>query len=111
MQVQSSGPLKRTVGLFVFGTLAAAAAGAQTAPSTSSDANAASSSDLLQEVVVTAQFRQQRLQDTPIAVTAVNAAMLESRSQVSVEQIANQAPNVTLKLPEPRGTSTPFVSN
>ncbi|HEY0341563.1 MAG TPA: hypothetical protein VGC34_12210, partial [Steroidobacteraceae bacterium] len=30
----------------------------------------------LEEVVVTAQFRQQKVQDTPIAITAVNAAML-----------------------------------
>ena len=32
----------------------------------------------LQEVVVTAQFREQRLQDTPIAITAVTAEMLEA---------------------------------
>lgn len=49
------------------------------------------------EIVVTAQFRQQNLQDTPIAITAVNAAMLESRSQTDISQIANQAPSVTLK--------------
>jgi len=49
------------------------------------------------EIVVTAQFRTQNLQDTPIAITAVNAAMLEARSQTSVQDIANQAPSVTLK--------------
>jgi len=54
------------------------------------------------EVVVTAQFREQNIQQTPIAITAVNAAMLEQRSQTSVEQVANQAPNVTLK---PQGTA------
>lgn len=48
------------------------------------------------EIVVTAQFRQQNLQDTPLAITAVNAAMLEARGQTSVEQVAAQAPNVTL---------------
>ena len=30
-------------------------------------------SNQLEEVVVTAQFREQNLQDTPIAITAVNA--------------------------------------
>jgi outer membrane receptor protein involved in Fe transport len=35
----------------------------------------------LQEVVVTAQFRRQNLQDTAIAITAVNAALLEQRNQ------------------------------
>jgi iron complex outermembrane recepter protein len=49
------------------------------------------------EVVVTAQFREQSLQKTPIAITAVNAAMLENRNQTSVAQVAAQAPNVTLQ--------------
>jgi TonB-dependent Receptor Plug Domain len=51
----------------------------------------------LEEVVVTAQFRQQKLQDTPIAITAVNAAMLESRNQTSLAEVADQAPGVTLR--------------
>ena len=50
-----------------------------------------------QDIVVTAQFREQRLQDTPIAITAVNAAMLEARSQTDISQVAAQAPSVTLK--------------
>ena len=40
--------------------------------------------DELEEIVVTAQFREQNLQDTPIAITAVTAEMLELRSQNSV---------------------------
>src|SRR6185312_1459071 len=84
-------------GLFVFATLAAGAAGAQTAPGASTDSTTTSSSDLLQEVVVTAQFRQQRLQDTPIAVTAVNAAMLEARGDTNLVDVSNQAPNVNLR--------------
>jgi iron complex outermembrane receptor protein len=50
----------------------------------------------LEEVVVTAQFREENLQDTPLAITAVNAAMLEQRSQTSIYEVAAQAPNVTL---------------
>ena len=57
--------------------------------------NAATSQ--LQEVVVTAQFRQQDLQQTPIAITAINAAMLEQRNQTDIAQVAAQAPNVTLQ--------------
>ena len=49
------------------------------------------------EIVVTAQFREQNLQDTPLAITAVNAEMLEARSQTDISQVANQAPSVTLK--------------
>jgi len=48
------------------------------------------------EIVVTAQFRSQKLQDTPLAITAVNAAMLNARGQTSVAEVAAQAPNVSL---------------
>jgi len=48
------------------------------------------------EIIVTAQFREQNLQDTPLAITAVSAAMLEARSQTDLSQVARQAPNVTL---------------
>jgi iron complex outermembrane recepter protein len=49
-----------------------------------------------EEIIVTAQFREQNVQDTPLAITVVNAAMMEARSQTDLLQIANQAPNVTL---------------
>ncbi|MFV0645068.1 MAG: TonB-dependent receptor [Sphingomonadaceae bacterium] len=48
------------------------------------------------EIVVTAQFREQNLQDTPLSITAVDSALLESRNQTDVSQIASQAPNVQL---------------
>jgi len=53
--------------------------------------------DALPEVVVTAQFREQNVQDTPLAITAVSAELLESRNQTNITEITNQAPNVTLK--------------
>lgn len=56
----------------------------------------------LEEIVVTAQFRKQNLQQTPIAITAVNSETLEARSQNSIEQVAAQAPSVTLA---PRGAA------
>lgn len=49
------------------------------------------------EIIVTAQFRAQNVQDTPIAITAVNSEMLEARSQTNIAQVANQAPSVTLQ--------------
>ncbi|HTV78214.1 MAG TPA: TonB-dependent receptor [Steroidobacteraceae bacterium] len=64
-------------------------ASAQT-PDTESDS-------ALQEVVVTAQFRQQSAQSTPIALTAISAEQLDARSEVSIDQIAAQAPNVVLE--------------
>ncbi len=60
-------------------------------------AAAEQNTDALQEVVVTAQFRQQSMQDTPLAITAVTAEMLESRNQTSIADITAQAPNVVLK--------------
>jgi iron complex outermembrane receptor protein len=51
----------------------------------------------LGEIIVTAQFRETRVQDTPIAITAISADMLERRSQNDIADIAAQAPNVTLK--------------
>src|SRR5690606_27167493 len=54
------------------------------------------------EITVTAQFREQRLQDTPLAITAVNSEMLQARSQTDISQVAAQAPSVTLK---PQGST------
>jgi iron complex outermembrane receptor protein len=48
------------------------------------------------DIVVTAQFRSQRLQDTPLSITAVNAELLASRNQTDISQVAAQAPNVQM---------------
>lgn len=72
---------------------ALAAALAAPAAFAATDENSAT----LEEIVVTAQFRQTALQDTPIAITAITGELLDARSQVSVTDIANQAPNVILK--------------
>jgi iron complex outermembrane receptor protein len=68
-----------------------AAAADQAATSTAAVANGS-----LEEVVVTAQFRQQNLQDTPVAITAVNAEMMDQRGQTSLHDLSQQAPNVSL---------------
>lgn len=52
---------------------------------------------IFEEITVTAQFREQRLQETPIAITAITGAMMDARSQTSIFQVSAQAPNVTLK--------------
>ena len=51
----------------------------------------------LEEIVVTAEFRSANVQETPLAVTAVTADMLEARSQTNLAQITAQAPNVSLR--------------
>jgi iron complex outermembrane receptor protein len=65
--------------------------------------------DELPEVVVTAQFREQRLQDTPIAITAVNAEMLEARGQINIAEVAAQAPNVSLR-PQPQNGGSGLIA-
>jgi iron complex outermembrane receptor protein len=50
----------------------------------------------IREIVVTAQFRSQKLQDTPLSITAIDANLLASRNQTDLSQIAAQAPNVVL---------------
>ena len=50
----------------------------------------------LGDVIVTAQRREQSLQDVPIAVTAFNAETLERTAATGIQDIAGKAPGVTL---------------
>ncbi|HMB72016.1 MAG TPA: TonB-dependent receptor plug domain-containing protein, partial [Gammaproteobacteria bacterium] len=54
------------------------------------------SRELLEEIIVTAQFREENVQQTPIAISAYDATMLEARSNSDIADAANFAPNVTL---------------
>ena len=49
------------------------------------------------EVIVTAQFRQQNLQDTPLSITAVTGDTLEARGAATLADVGAYAPNVTLR--------------
>ncbi|MES1971372.1 MAG: TonB-dependent receptor [Pseudomonadota bacterium] len=49
------------------------------------------------EIVVTAQFRAQKLQDVPIAITALSGDTLEQRGQTNLADLGGSAPNVTLR--------------
>lgn len=57
---------------------------------------AGTASAQLEEIIVTATFRETNVQDTPIAITAVNSALLESRGQTNIVDVARQTPNVTM---------------
>ncbi|MGZ8335550.1 MAG: TonB-dependent receptor [Allosphingosinicella sp.] len=48
-----------------------------------------------QNILVTAQRREQRLQDVPVAVSAFNAGSLDERAILDVSQLSAVAPNVT----------------
>ena len=55
-----------------------------------------SSSQGVEEVVVTAQKREQKLQETPIAITALTASTIEDLDIKNVVDMAGIAPNVML---------------
>lgn len=74
-----------------FALIAATPALAQSAPDAASDQPTDS------EIVVTAQFREQRLQDTPLAITAISGDTLEQRSATNLNAIADSAPSVVLR--------------
>jgi iron complex outermembrane receptor protein len=58
---------------------------------------AGSAAAQIETVIVTAEFRETDVQDTPVAITAISGDMLEARAQTSVFQVAAQAPNVSLR--------------
>lgn len=71
--------------------LAAATAGA------SQGAAQDGTSTTLQEIVVTAEFRKQRLQDVPLAMSSVSGGMIESRSLTTIADVGSAAPNVDIR--------------
>src|SRR3990167_5926076 len=94
------------VSSFALITALAVPAYAQDEPAADQDAD---SGQRTNEIVVTAEFREANLQDTPIAITAVNAEMLEARGQTDISQVAAQAPNVTLT-PQPQNGGTGLIA-
>jgi len=74
-----------------------AAAQSNDTPPEQAEAGDSARAGQVEDIIVTAQFRGQNLQDTPLAITAVNAEMLDARSQTNIAQVASQAPSVTLK--------------
>jgi hypothetical protein len=69
---------------FAFGSLGAQGQGNQ-------------SSGQIEEIIVTAEFREASVQETPIAITAITGSMLDNRAQTNLAEVTSQAPNVTLK--------------
>ena len=56
---------------------------------------------ILEEITITAQRRQERLQDTPISITAFTASAIERLGATDVQQLANFAPNVRFDFTAP----------
>lgn len=61
----------------------------------------------VEEIIVTAERREQRLQDVPIAITAVTAERLESAGIAGTEQLTQVTPG--LNMTRLRQSSSPFI--
>ncbi len=48
----------------------------------------------LEEIVVTAQYREEKLQDTPIAISALTSNMIEQQGAIKLSDILTSAPSV-----------------
>ncbi|MDX1518093.1 MAG: ligand-gated channel protein, partial [Woeseiaceae bacterium] len=83
-------------------TVAAAAGAFFTLPA-DADAQGASNA-ALDEVVVTARRREERLQDVPISVSMFAGDDLDRVGTVDIVEVAKKSPNVTLEVS--RGTNS-----
>jgi iron complex outermembrane recepter protein len=73
--------------------LAAGAAQAQTAAAKPAGDQSAGT---LEEIVVTAEYRTENLQDTPIAISALSGEALTERGIYNLEDVTKAVPNLTL---------------
>ncbi len=94
---------KKSVISYLKLTLAAGVASFVLAPSVmaqnavQSDQAATSQNSGLEEITVTARKREEKLQETPISITAFSANGLEERAITRIDEIANSVPNLTIK--------------
>lgn len=92
-------PLLLTLGWTLLTLCAAGPVRAQDGGAAASDASTQGTDpgERNEEIIITAQFREENLQDAPLAVTAVTGATIEARSQTNLADVAAQAPSVVLK--------------
>jgi len=92
-------------------TVAAAAIFAPSLAQAEADQPAAAETDAtgLQEIVVTAQRREQRLQDVPVALTALAPSALTANRITSLRDLSGIVPNLTARSPV-GGSAVPFYT-
>lgn len=66
-------------------------------PAQAQDSAEDASSSGIGEIVVTAQKREENIQDVPIAISAVSSRFLESRGITSIDGLGSIAPNVKIE--------------
>ncbi len=76
----------------VLAAMVSASCGALATPAYAQNAEEANSG----EIIVTARRREEALQDTPVAITAINAAMLEGKATTNIGDLMGAAPNLLI---------------
>jgi iron complex outermembrane receptor protein len=92
MNARHLAALLGSASLLTFGIASPVRAQAQQAPAEAANTGA------LQEIVVTAQRREQKLQSVPISITALNAEALKANRIETVGDLNAVAPNLTVRL-------------
>lgn len=100
-RIQLDYPTRVLAGLFAASMIAATPAAAQDVPAPAQeapDATAPSTSGpfLLGDIVVTAQKREQRLQDVPVSITALPGAQLEELKITDLRSLQAYVPNLAV---------------
>lgn len=85
--------MKQAVGVVIFSMTLALAQSADAQQSSQT----AEASPQIPDVIVTAQKRTERLQDVPIAVTAITAEAIQNRRTLDLIDLSNQAPGLQIK--------------
>jgi iron complex outermembrane receptor protein len=112
LRVPSVARRARRASLLAFASMTVLAAGAHAATAdaaaaaTTSSAAAASTDSLaLQEVVVTAQKREQNLQEVPISVSALSGAAVQAQRITSFDDLSRTAPGIAFNSNATFGTT------
>ncbi|MFZ5704306.1 MAG: TonB-dependent receptor [Pseudomonadota bacterium] len=83
---------------FTIALLATTAAAGFSTPVFAGQATPAAENEVVgvEEIIVEARRRNESLQETPVAITAVNAAMLESKASMNIGDLQGAAPNLLI---------------
>ena len=73
------------------------------------NAQSASAQALLEEVVVTARRREESLQDLPLSIAALSADAMQAQGIMSIDQVGDFVPNVTLKSSERKNNTRIYI--
>ncbi len=101
--------MRRYVRCALYGAVVIAGVGAP-AGSVLAQQPEASDGPALEEVVVTAQRREQRIQDVPISVTALSQEQMDAQGVRSVDEVARLTPGITFQRADARNGAMSTIS-